>query len=285
MTDPNFDYNKLEDKEKINFIIQKQHLSIIFNEFGQGSKIIDKIKKIAPISNEFYLATKLYQYMPTSMNYDEKLEAIKANLKLRKQLKFPFIGPDYSIQFTNPKFDNSGTCYNVHVEAGMQVEIIKNIPFSKRIVTFNAFLTKEKKKRCMRINNIQGVDNSILDLNLLSNTLKENWRIKIVKIINKICEEKKIKLIGELPKKFVSGKKDSEYERILRQYIQTYLLGGIKQENLDVSKINDYKLRNKLEKTIKNKEKNKLIHEKRIENLKQKEKNSKPKPRISRKYL
>jgi len=290
MEDINFNFNKLTDKEKIDYLVKQQHLPLTLNAYNQGHKILEQLKHIGKTPTEFYLATKLYFYMPSTMYTTEKLNVIKLNLKLRKQLTFPSIHPDYIIQFTNPVFEKNGYAHNTHVESGMQVEIIKKNPNHKRILTFNAFLTQEENQRSMRINNIQGTENSIMELNELSSKLGENWRIKIIKTLNQICVIKKIRLIGELPKKFISGTTDSEYERILRQYIQTYLLGGVKPENIDLSKIKDYKIKSKLEKIIINKDKNKLIQEERLEKQKLREKNNikKPKiekPRTFRRYL
>jgi putative cell wall-binding protein len=146
----------------------------------------------------------------------------------------------------------------------MQVEIVRLSQYPKTIATFNAFLTSEKNKICMRINNIQGAGHNTFDYSQLTDTLKENWRIKIVKVINEICISKKIELIGELPKKYFSSTSSSRYEKTVMQYLKTYLLGGIKPENIDATKVmdnekkNPFELRIKIEKLIMDREKNLL---------------------------
>ncbi len=272
----NDNFNKLTEKEQIDYLIRKQKLHIIFNDYGQAPKIIEELKLMSKTPSDFYLAVKLYNYLPNNMYYTEKLESVKANLRLRKQLKLPQIHKDYIVRFTKPVFNNEGLATNIHVEAGMQIEIIKKETYPTRIITFNAFFTNEKKQRILRINNLQGTRNSITELNELTHKIGENWRIRIVKDLNQICVAKEIRLIGELPKFYVSGKKDTEYLRILRQYIQTYLKAGLKPENIDITKIKEHKVKTKIEKIIINKEKNKVIHEKRDAKNKNKPKIPRP---------
>jgi len=269
------DFNKLTQEEQMKYLIKNRNLHILLNEYGQGQRIITKLKEIGKTTSDFYLATKLYQYLPDNMHSGDKLEAVKFNLRLRKQLRLPQIHEDYAIEFAKPRFNQDGIAINIPVESGMQIDLIR-LGGTRKIAAFNAFFITEGRKKILRINNIQGERNSANYLKELTNELKENWRVWVVKNLNRICVSKKIRLIGELPKLFNSGKPDSEYIRIIRQYIQTYLKAGLKPQNIDVRNIREYKIRKKFEEIIFNKEINKEIQEKR----KVKKENKPKKPRL-----
>ena len=210
-------------------------------------KILDEIKVIAKTPEEFYCAFKLYSHMPESMTHLSKMKAIQLNLSFRKNAKIPNLLKDYKIEFTKPEFNSDGFCINIHTESGMQIGITtkeSNLP----IATANFFFTIEHNKIHSRINNIQGEEreyqkHTSQSLQNLSEKLNENWRIAIARTIREYCDSKNIKTILELPPMHLSGTSKSEYERQIRQYIQTALKAGFKIENIDIKNITEHPLR------------------------------------------
>jgi len=243
MKDTHFNFNKLTPKEKINKLIEDTHTPF---------ELAEIISKFAKTPEEFILAIRLYSYMPPNMNFREKIISTAFNISQR-QKKIPINLPGYNLEYTTPIFEKNGNIKNIHPENGMQIEISKANQ-KERIATINFYYTIEDGETNLRINNIQGINNKTNELINLTNELKENWRVAIVKKIITYGKTNKINVIGELPCDYVSRK--GENIRYTRQYIQTYLKAGISPEKIDTQNIMIPSFKEQFEKILKTKNEN-----------------------------
>ncbi len=174
--------------------------------------------------DEAYLACYFVRNtLPKDMPEDEKIKIAKANIP-NKNTVYIKVG-EYTIKPT------SG---DTHPEAVLQHDICDKD--GKQIATFNFYFIPPNK---IVINHIQGIRKGEQDLLNLSKSLKENWRIFIVELIKRYASDKGLVTFGKLPSRFylTGPENQTEYRRILRQYLQAYINGGIPIENIIIEKV------------------------------------------------
>lgn len=170
-------------------------------------------------TDEAYLACYFVRNtLPRDMPVEEKIKIAKANIPNQNTINI-LIG-EYTVK---PTFGE------MHIEAVLQHEICDKE--GKRIATFNFYVIPPDK---IVINNIQGKRKGEQDLLKLSKSLKDNWRIFIVKLVKRYASGKGLRIFGKLPQRFLLTEPEyqTEYRRVLRQYLQAYINGGIPIENI-----------------------------------------------------
>ncbi len=168
--------------------------------------------------------------LPEGLPLQEKIKLAKLNIPSPININQKIMGHEI-------KASTGG----VHVDAPFQHEIIA--PNGKRIATFNFYLWPRDGKTVVILNAIQGVRGRERELAEFSQAIKENWRVFVVKLIRNIATKKEFTVVGLLPPLFdffglsQEAKCNAEYRRQLRQYIQTFLKGGILPSNIDAREV------------------------------------------------
>jgi len=226
-------YLALTDNEKITFLFKKYVGTIAEHGLQTHTELIKNIYKTPELIN---IVLKAIGYMPESMTLQEKIKSIDYNLKFKKTfekiLNTIDIGKEYKLQYCSIKQNRFGSNAQ-HVESAFQIDILGG---EKKVASFNFFFTFEKGIKEIRINNLQAEKgtNKLKDIN---KTFR-NWRVKVVSEIINIGNKSKSEIIGELPKRFrVPGITDSEYIKILKNYLETFVFAGIKASNIEFKRV------------------------------------------------
>lgn len=113
-----------------------------------------------------------------------------------------------------------------HSDAPIQMEFLNSR--NKRIATFGFFVQRGPKGRDLHITNIQGVRRKGISLQALSRALGENWRVWSAKHLKSFAEQKKMGVVGVLPRYFsVIWESPYRYKSAIRQCLQTFRKAGI----------------------------------------------------------
>jgi hypothetical protein len=179
------------------------------------------------------------------INTAKKIDITKFNLEAFEKLK--------QLKIKKNGFTLERSTETLHPETPFQFEI-KNSE-TERMATIGFYFLPSSSQIELHINNIQGVRKKGEELKKLTELLGENWRIYIIKEIRKHFPEIHFKLIGDLPECPIGFNKESKYLRELRQYLQTFLKGGILPENISWRNVNP-EFREKIKSLIQNRRKN-----------------------------
>lgn len=214
------------------------------------TSLIDIIKSKFKDPGDISLALRFVHELSGLTQSKDAIRIAQANINQNKiNMK---IG-EYTIKPSTDKF---------HIESVFQHEIIDKT--GARIATFDFYSLPQTQNQSgpIIINLIQGVrgcENELMDF---SQKVGTNWRVFLVQMLKEKCDTEGLTLIGRLPGRFEFvgrlSTTDAEYRRQLRQYIQAYLKGGIKLENIDALRVGEEIPRKWVEENLRTKQKRRI---------------------------
>jgi hypothetical protein len=178
----------------------------------------------------------VFEILPSELTFEDKLKSISENLNFKKSnsLQFSlFLKREYQVTMSKDKRED---------ESPMQYEI-KNYK-KERIAVFNFFLVSNKGELSVRTNNLKGISGKkyLLELNKLNKKIGVDWRVLVLRVIKHYFEQRNIKVIHEMPRRFAST--PPEYLRYSKYYFNSAINAEIPLENIDFRYIPDKNLKN-----------------------------------------
>ncbi len=233
-------FTQLNEHEKIYRIINN-HIATIsrFTKYKIGSDLLAQLVKKYKTPELLNIALITMRILPQGVHFTEKelFKIIDYNFKFKKVFEKHInnikLGNNFKLQYTPIKL-NINAYTNQHVDSPFQIEIYKK---DKKTGSFNFIFTFENNKKKLRITLIQGEKNNKSNIKDL-NKLLGNWRQKIVENLVDIAKNMKAEPIGELPKKYIVPNLTKEqYFNLIKNDVNSYIHGGIKQENICVKRV------------------------------------------------
>ncbi|PIU22009.1 MAG: hypothetical protein COT14_03360 [Candidatus Diapherotrites archaeon CG08_land_8_20_14_0_20_30_16] len=184
------------------------------------------------------IAQFIVHILPRNMSLDSAIRIALYNLEFFKHFD---IQETLSERFQIRRAEGD---WWMHHESPVQFEIVDT---EMRIATFSFYVVPTEKGLEIHINSLQGskyeyptmtqqLRSTKDDLKELTEFLKINWRIHIVKLLQKRFANENVLIIGDLPKAFRYDPGE-KYILMLRQYLQTFLQAGIPIEQIDTPNI------------------------------------------------
>lgn len=224
-----------------------------------GSKDLDTLLSKEFETQEGRLIAYLFvsRVLPDLMPLSLKLRIAKYNLKYRAIMNA------LKIDVANFRIVSAKQS-DKHFEAPFQLDIITKT--GKIIASVHYYLVPPIEPTArpeLHINLIQGKKDATKELEELTTALGENWRIYFVKKILELAQTHNLKPIGELPRRnwIFSDASISltEYHRVLRQYIRTYLKAGLPVEHIAVTNVHEI-IKPKIEQNLLNRKEKQEKH-------------------------